>query len=181
MTELEAFVNNDLEPLEKSIVLDRKLLRNARRSYNELALITGLDPEEAAERLNALLDQSVIRDDLLHEKLLLFELGELIESTRERMDGATKDEDFGGMVRAAVSGIKLTLEQIDKRRKAIDGQLAKLSDEQAKQVAAVFSVAIELVIAELKKELPEQDEEVIRVTFERVLPDAIDKVEGLSA
>lgn len=171
----------ELEPLQKSIVIDRLLLRNARKTYKEISELTGIPTDEVAERLMMLLDETPLRDDLIEEKLLLHELGELVETTRDRLTTATKDEDFGSIVRAQTATIKLLLEQIDKRRKAIDVDLATLNEAQARHVATAFGVAMELVLLKLEEQLPDTDKEVIRVTFREVLPDAIERVEAVGS
>lgn len=167
----------DIAPLIDSPALNKKLLKNARQPINVIAERTGLPAGEVAERLMLLLDATNWRDDLLEEKLLLYELQVLTEDIRARMKTASTDEDYGSMARAQLASIKLMLDQLDKRRKLIDGDLATLTQAEAKIVASAFEVAMEMTVQRLLTEHPGWDAEVIRTTMTEVLPFAVAAVE----
>ena len=75
---IERNAESGIEPLVDSPALNKLLLRNARKSFNEISQITGIPVGEVAERLTNLLDNRTWRDDLMEEKLLLAEVGMLV-------------------------------------------------------------------------------------------------------
>lgn len=170
----------ELEPLVSSPAQNKLLLRHARKSIPEIAEITGIPANEVAERLYDLTVAGVNwRDDLVEEKLLLNDLAQLLDDVREKMTGwDVEDEGWASMARVQLQTIKLMLEQLDKRRKAVDGDLAKITEAQAKMVASAFEVAQEMAVRQIEKEHPEWDVEVVRTTLRDVLPAAIEEVEG---
>ena len=170
----------ELEPLVSSPAQNKLLLRHARKSIPEIAEITGIPATEVAERLYKLTVEGVNwRDDLVEEKLLLNDLAQLLEDVRAKMSGFNvEDEGWASMARVQLQTIKLMLEQLDKRRKAVDGSLAAITEEQAKMVVSAFEVAQEMAARRIEREHPEWDAEVIRTTLREVLPEAIEAVES---
>ena len=164
--------------LVSSPALNKKLLRNARKSIREIAEETGLPAEEVAERMSNLLAERNWRDDLMEERLLLIEMGQLIEDIRERMREASTDEDYGSMARAQLSAIKLTMDQITKRRKALDGELASVTMAQARLMGEAIKIAMERAVLTLEQQFPEINGEAVRVAFEDALPGAMAVVDA---
>jgi len=164
--------------LVSSPALNKKLLRNARKSIGEIAEETGLPAEEVAERMSNLLAERNWRDDLMEERLLLIEMGQLIEDIRERMREASTDEDYGSMARAQLSAIKLTMDQITKRRKALDGELASVTMAQARLMGEAIKIAMERAVLTLEQQFPEINGEAVRVAFEDALPGAMAVVDA---
>lgn len=175
MTETSA----ELEPLKESSALNRLLLRNARKSFVEISAITGIPVGEVAERLTHLLDNTDMRDDLYEEKLLLAEVGMLVNDIRERMSRHTvDDEGWASMARVQLQAIKTLMEQLDKRRKAVDGKLATLTLEQAALMASAIKLAQEWAVVNIQKKYPDLDVEIIYAEFEEALPRAVEYLES---
>jgi hypothetical protein len=171
--------SKDLTPLVESPAVNRLLLRNARKSFREISEITGIPVEEVAERLTLLLDNTDMRDDLYEEKLLLAEVGMLINDIRDRMSRTkVEDEGWASMARVQLQAIKTLMEQLDKRRKAVDGKLSMLSMAQAQLMAEAIRIAQERAILNIRQKYPEMDAEIIYTEFEDALPQAIEFLEA---
>lgn len=168
----------ELEPLADSPALNRLLLRNARRSPNEIAAMTGIPAEEVAERLSVLLDNRSWRDDLMEEKLLLADAADLMANIRERLDRLGMDDEawFSG-ARVQLQVIKVLLEQLADRRKAVDGKLSSLTMEQAQDFAATIKMAHDIMMTALERKYPDLDQEIIYAEWEEALPQAIERLE----
>lgn len=173
-------MTTELVPLVSSPAQDKLLMRHARKTIPEIAELTGIPSAEVAERLHELVVVGVNwRDDLIEEKLLLNDLAQLLDDIREKMKGwDVEDEGWASMARTQLAVVKVMLEQLDKRRRAVDGDLAMVTEAQAKMIATAFGVASEMAVAQIQKAHPEFDSELIRTTLEDVLPAAIQEVEN---
>jgi len=115
----------------------------------------------------------------MEEKLLLAEVGMLVEDIRERMSRyGVEDEGWASMARVQLQAIKTMMEQMDKRRKAVDGQLSLVTEMQAKLMGMAIGLAMDRAVLDLRQMYPDVDEFVIRETFENALPLAIQTVEA---
>jgi hypothetical protein len=171
--------STELAALEDSPVLNKMLLKNARKSPAEIEKLTGIPASEVAERLMSLLDNRSWRDDLMEEKLLLLDVSMLIDDIRERMSRfGVEDEGWASMARVQLQSIKTILEQMDKRRKAVDGQLALVTMLQAQLMAEAIKLAQERAILNIRLKYPELDTEIIYAEFEEALPLAIEYLEA---
>lgn len=169
----------ELEVLEESPAINKLLLRNARQSFNIIAKVTGIPAEEVGERLVALLDNPGWRDDLMEEKLLLAEINMLVDDIRDRMSRTNvEDEGWASMARVQLAAIRTMLEQLDKRRKAVNGELALVTRKQAELFGAAIRLAQERAVFNIQKKYPDLDAEIIYTEFEEALPGAIEYVEN---
>lgn len=172
--EIIQYAQQGLEQLEESPALNRLLLKNARKSANDIHAITGIDASEVAERLTILLDTGSWRDDLQEEKLILLEVGMLVDDIKTRMQRLNiDDEAWASMARVQLASLKTLMEQIDKRRKAIDGKLALVTLDQARLMGAAIKLAQEQAVFNLVKKFPELSEEIIYAEFDSEFPKAI--------
>ena len=168
-----------LDVLQDSPALNRILLRNARKSLTDIATATGIPTAEVSERLSVLLDDAGWRDDLMEEKLLLKEIAMLVDDIRERMARSSlEDEAWASMARVQLQAIKTLLEQVEKRRKAVDGKLALVTMMQAQFMAEAIKIAQEHAVLNIRKKYPELDVDIIYTEFEEALPGAIKFLEA---
>lgn len=173
-----AVLSGDIEPLKDSPAINRLLLKHARKSHAEIAKLTGLSPQEVAERLTALLDNRSWRDDLMEEKLLLAEMGMFMDDVRDRMSRfSVDDESWASMARVQLAAIKTSLEQLDKRRKAVDGRLSVLTMEQAQYFAEAIKLNNQLTAENLALKFGITEEEVY-AEWEESFPKAITMLEA---
>ena len=172
-------MTTELEPLKESAALNKLLLRNARQSNVVISQRTGIPVEEVAERLEALLNNPDWRNDLMEEKLLLAEVSMLVDDIRERMSRYNvEDEGWASMARVQLAAIRTMLEQLDKRRKAVNGELALVTRMQAELFAQAIRLAQERAVLNIQKKYPELDGEIIYAEFEEALPGAIEFLEN---
>lgn len=177
--EIELRANAELEPLQESAALNKLLLRNARQSLVVISQKTGIPVDEVSERLTALLDNPSWRDDLMEEKLLLAEVTMLVDDIRDRMSRYdVEDEGWASMARVQLAAIRTMLEQLDKRRKAVNGELALVTKGQAELFAQGLQLAMERAAFTLQKQFPDADPELIYEVVESGLPEAIEYVEA---
>ena len=163
-----------IEPLIDSPALNKLLLRHARRSFTEIAAITGIPVGEVAERLTTLLDNRNWRDDLMEEKLLLAEVGMLVDDIRVRMSRFNvEDEGWASMARVQLQAIKTLIEQMANRRKAVDGKLSLVTRLQAQLMAEAIRIAQERAVLNIERKYPDLDPDIIYAEFEDALPEAI--------
>lgn len=171
--------SKELVPLAESPALNKLLLRNARKSNVEIAEATGIPVGEVAERLTTLLNNPSWRDDLMEEKLLLAEIGMLVNDIRDRMARRNvEDEGWASMARVQLQAIKTLIEQMEKRRKAVDGKLALVTLGQAQLMAEAIKIAQERAVLNIEKKYPELDSEIIYAEFNDALPKAIEFLES---
>jgi DNA-binding Lrp family transcriptional regulator len=165
-------------PLVSSPALDRLLLKNARKTPNTIAEITGIPADEIAERLTTLLEETTLRDDLMEEKLILAEVSMLVGDIRDRMSRVNvEDEGWASMARVQLAALKTLLEQVDKRRKAVDGKLALVNLEQVQMIGAAIRLATDRAALRLSKKYG-IDEEEVYAEFEEQFPAALEYLES---
>ena len=171
---------SEVAPLVSSPELDRRLLRNARKSPAEIELLTGIPAAEVAERLSALLDQRNWRDDLMEEKLLLVQAQDLIHDLQTRLTSAEDTEAYVALARVLTTNVKMLLDQIERRRKNVDSDLQRVTVAQAQLMANAITIAAERAVLELEKMFPEVPSETVRSAFEGGIPEAIKLLEAKS-
>lgn len=168
-----------LTPLVESPALNKLLLKNARKSLMDIATLTGIPVTEVSERLAVLTETGSWRDDLQEEKLLLLEVGILVDDIRTRMGRlSVEDEGWASMARVQLSALKTLMEQLDKRRKAVDGKLALVTLQQAQLMGEAIKLAQAKAAFALVRRFPEIPEEEIYAEFEEALPEAIEYLES---
>jgi hypothetical protein len=171
---IERNAESGIEPLVDSPALNKLLLRNARKSFNEISQITGIPVGEVAERLTNLLDNRTWRDDLMEEKLLLAEVGMLVDDIRTRMSRFNvEDEGWASMARVQLQAIKTLMEQMAQRRKDVDGKLSLVTMLQAQLMAEAIRIAQDRAVLNIERKYPDVDPNIIYVEFEEALPEAI--------
>ena len=95
--------------------LDEKLLSLARKSPQEIADLTGLEPKYIAERIAYLLDSKDWLNDRQEERLLLIEAGAL----KDKAFGMLQDvgpQEFAGVANVVLKSLRLVSERLDARR-----------------------------------------------------------------
>ena len=167
-----------LEVLVESPAINRLLLRHARKSPQDIEALTGIPAGEIAERLTSLLDDPDWRTDLMEEKLLLAEVAMLVDDIRDRMNKSfVEDEGWASMARVQLQALKTLLEQLDKRRKAVDGQLALVSKLQSDMLAEAIRFNNKLT-AESIAEKYGIDAEIVYAEWDENFPKAIEILES---
>jgi hypothetical protein len=115
----------------------------------------------------------------MEEKLLLAEVSMLVDDIRDRMSRYNvEDEGWASMARVQLAAIRTMLEQLDKRRKAVNGQLVLVNRELANIFVTAIKMQQEIAIRNISEKYPELDPEIIYTEFEDALPEAITYIDG---
>ena len=140
--------------------LDEKLLSLARKSPQEIADLTGLEPKYIAERIAYLLNSKDWLNDRQEERLLLIEAGALKDRAFSMLQDVGPQE-FAGVANVVLKSLRLVSERLDARRKLVDGDIQKITAAHAKIFAQAFDVALAYIVAGFKAfEGVPSDEEV---------------------
>ena len=140
--------------------LDEKLLSLARKSPQEIADLTGLEPKYIAERLAYLLDSKDWLNDRQEERLLLIEAAALKDRAFSMLQDVGPQE-FAGVANVVLKSLRLVSERLDARRKLVDDDIQKITAAHAKIFAQAFDVALAYIVAGFKAfEGVPSDEEV---------------------
>ncbi len=126
--------------------LDEKLLSLARKSPQEIADLTGLEPKYIAERIAYLLDSKDWLNDRQEERLLLIEASSL----KDKAFGMLEDvgpQEFAGVANVVLKSLRLVSERLDARRKLVDSDIERITAAHAKIFASAFDAALAYIIA----------------------------------
>ncbi len=126
--------------------LDEKLLSLARKSPQEIADLTGLEPKYIAERIAYLLDSKDWLNDRQEERLLLIEASSL----KDKAFGMLQDvgpQEFAGVANVVLKSLRLVSERLDARRKLVDSDIERITAAHAKIFAQAFDAALAYIIA----------------------------------
>lgn len=134
--------------LERSS-LDEKLLSLARRSPQEIAEVTGLEPQYVAERISFLLDSKDWLSDRQEERLLLIEAASLKDRAFEMLE-ATGPQEFAGVANVVLKSLRLVSDRLDARRKIVDDDIGKITRAHAKMFAEAFDTALRFIVEGFK-------------------------------
>lgn len=126
------------ESPEERSALTEKLLANARKSPQELAEITGLKPEDAVSRLAALLEDRGWMTERMEERLLIIELGDMIQDARKVLKRAEYDpENYANVANVVLKGFAQMAQRFDQRRKLVDADLEKVTASYARKMVEI--------------------------------------------
>jgi hypothetical protein len=157
--------------------IDAKILKNARKSITELAELTGLSPNEVAEKRSNLLDSTNSLTDRQEEKLLLIDLAELIDDAKKQLEHAEDVTEYSSMFKSVLTGYRLVADRLDARRKSVDDDINRISSIQARMWGEAIKLAQEKSKFELQRLFPDVDEYIIDAIFEDSLTLAVKEIE----
>lgn len=157
---------------------DRIILRNARLSLEEIAEMVGMTPAEVDIRLAELLRSRDHLSERQEERLLIIEMGDLIDDVKARMQGA-KDEDYADIANVALRGYEAISKRLDARRKLSELDISEISRAQGEMFLAIILEAITQVANWFEEVHPDLDFDIrteMEEAFDRALPEARDEV-----
>ena len=158
--------------------MDRIILKNARLSIEEISELTGIEAAEVDVRLRAMLRSRDHLSDRQEERLLIIEMGDLIDEVRNRMSGAT-DDNYADIANVALRGYEAISKRLDARRKLVEVDVAEISRAQGEMFLAIFIEAINMVGNYMEEVHPDLDFDIrgeLEEAFDRALPEARDEV-----
>ena len=158
--------------------LDEMLLRNARRSPEEIEARTGVPAREAMERLSHLLSARDWLTERQEERLLIMELGDLIDDVKRRLEFVS-EQYYSDTANVALRGYEAIGKRMDARAAITEQEMAEITRVQAEVYIDTLNETIQMTmdyVAEVYPDMDTQLEEAIVSGFQRSLPTAYEKI-----
>lgn len=158
--------------------LDRLLLSEARNPANsiaDIAEVTGLTPEQAANRLSELYTEKGALTDLYRERQLLEDVYSIYEDIKERAQNAS-ERNQAGLYNALRQMIALMFDRLEKARNANKRDINTVSELHARIMIEAVSLAFEKALFELQKRYPEIERDELTEIMGEALPLALGKI-----
>lgn len=147
-----------VETKAERTALTERLLANARKSPIELAEETGLTPEEAVSRLAALLEDRGWMTERMEERLLIIELGDMIQDARKVLKRAEYDpENYANVANVVLKGFAQMAQRFDQRRKLVDADLERVTAAYARKMVEIVQEGAMATINDLMDLHPDID------------------------
>lgn len=158
--------------------LDELLIRHARKSPEEIEEKTGIPAREAMERLGQLLAARDWMTERQEEKLLIQEMGDLIDNTRDRMEHAS-EQYYSDIANVALRGFEAIGKRMDARAAITEMEMAEITRIQAEVYIDTLDKLVQKTIeyiAEVYPDMPAELEAAIVAGFQRNLQEAYNEV-----
>lgn len=160
--------------------LDELLIRHARKSPQEIEEKTGVPAREAMERLGHLLTARDWMTERQEEKLLIMEMGDLIDETRVRME-TVSEQYYSDTANVALRGYEAIGKRMDARAAITEMEMAEITRTQAEVYIETLNRTVQKTIEYIAEVYPDMDprlEEAIVAGFQRTLPEAYEEIKG---
>lgn len=171
---LEAF---KAERRERS-ALDELLIANARKSPEKIEAATGIPAEQAMERLAHILRARDWMSERMEERLLIIELGELIDNVKARLENVS-EQYYSDTANVALRGYEAIGKRMDTRLAITEMEMSQITRVQAEVYIETLNELIQQTIQYISEVYPDMDlalEETITAGFQRNLQAAYDKI-----
>lgn len=179
-TELEvAKQNREAERKQRSAV-DELLIRNARKSPEQIEAMTGIPADQAMERLGMLLRSRDWMTEKQEKRLLLIELGDLIEDVKGRLRDVS-EQYYADTANVALRGYEQIGKRLDAQTAITEEEMAEITRVQAEVYIDTLRELVGMVVDYIAEVHPEMDlemEATINSGFQKYLPEAYAKVRG---
>jgi hypothetical protein len=166
------------EERRKRSNIDRLLLQNARLSPNEIAEKTGLPVDRAMSRLHDLLRSRDHLSDRMEERLLIIEMGDLIDDMKARMQAAG-DQFYGDIAAVTLRGYEAIGKRLEQRRRMNELDLAEITQAQGEMILAIFAETLHDQAEYLEELHPDSEWDIydgIEAAFAYALPLAQERI-----
>lgn len=160
--------------------LDEMLLRNARKSPEEIEAKTGIHAREAMERIAHLLSARDYMTERMEEKLLILEMGDLIDETRSRME-TVSEQYYSDTANVALRGYEAIGKRMDARAAITEQEMAEITRTQAEVYIETLNRTIQKTLDYVAEVFPDMDpqlEAALISGFQRSLPEAYEEIKG---
>lgn len=160
--------------------MDELIIRYARKSPEEIEFHTGIPARDAMERLGELLKARDWMTERQEEKLLIMEMGDLIDTTRDRMEHVS-EQYYSDTANVALRGYEAIGKRMDARAAITDMEMAEITRTQAEVYIETLNKTVQKTIEYIAEVYPDMDpalEEAIIAGFQRTLPDAYEEVKA---
>lgn len=153
---------------------DRLLLTYARLALSEIEEKTGIPASEAGLRLNELLRARDHLSERQEERLLIIELGDLIDDVKGRMSGANND-NYADIANVALRGYEAIAKRFDARRKLTEADMAEITRSQGEMFLAILLESINIAANYLEELHPDLEFDIrndLEAAFDFAIPQA---------
>lgn len=158
--------------------LDELLLANARKSPEHIEDVTGIPAEQAMERLAHLLRTRDWMSERMEERLLIIELGNLIEGVKARLENVS-EQYYSDTANVALRGYEAIGKRMDTRLAITEMEMSEITRVQAEVYIETLNKLIQKTMEYVAEVYPEMDlelEEAITTGFQRNLQAAYDEI-----
>lgn len=158
--------------------MDELLLRNARKSGEELEELTGIPARQAVERLGFLLRSRDWMTERQEERLLILELSDLIDDVKVRLE-TVSEQYYSDTANVALRGYEAIGKRMDARLAVTEAEMAEITRVQAEMYIETLNEVVQKTIEYIAEVYPDMDpglEDAIIAGFQRSLKPAYDKV-----
>lgn len=135
---------------------DKALLDSAAKgmSAQEMSEVTGLPPERCKIRVDELLSERNVYDEVQKRQLQEYRVNKFIEQIEEHIENFGLDSKMAGVL---LNGIKTLGDLVTQSEKITADQLRVITESQARAMIMLFSAATERAKEILLREYPEVD------------------------
>lgn len=158
--------------------MDELLIRNARKSGEELEEITGIPARQALERLGFLLRSRDWMTERQEERLLILELSDLIDDVKKRLENVS-EQYYSDTANVALRGYEAIGKRMDARLAVTEAEMAEITRVQAEMYIETLNEVVQATIEYVAEVYPEMDPELetaLVTGFQRNLKPAYDKI-----
>ena len=149
-----------IDAREKRSAQTELLLQHARKSLNEISSLTGLSEMELSEKYARLFEDRGWRTERMEERLLLIELGDLLDDSKQRLKNAT-DDNYASVARVVLASITLIANRFDMRRKLVEEDITEITRANASLFGDAYDLALKHTVSGLRQLHPDiTDDEV---------------------
>lgn len=169
----------EAERRERS-AMDELLIRNARKSPDQIEAATGIPAQQAMERLAFILRSRDWMTERMEERLLLIEMGDLIDGVKARLEHAS-EQYYADTANVALRGYEAISKRMDARRNITEDDMAEITRVQAEMYIEVLNEAVGETAdyaAEVFPDIAVEVQDAVTSGFQRALPKAYDKIRG---
>lgn len=169
----------DAERRERN-AMDELLIANARKSPAQIEEATGIPAAQAMERLAHILRDRGWMTDRMEERLLLIEMGDLIDNVKDRLDNVS-EQYYSDTANVALRGYEAISKRMDARKMVTEEEMSEYTRIQAETYIEVLNEVLGEMLSYVGEVYPDMDvalENAITTGFQRALPKAYEKVMG---
>lgn len=167
----------DAERRERN-AMDELLIANARKSPEQIEEATGIPASQAMERLAHILRSRDWMTDRMEERLLLIEMGDLIDSVKRRLANAS-EQYYADTANVALRGYEAISKRMDARKMITEEEMSEYTRVQAETYIEVLNDVLGEQMEYVAEVYPDMDvelENAMMSGFQRALPKAYAKI-----
>jgi hypothetical protein len=158
--------------------MDELLIANARKSPEQIEEATGIPANQAMERLAMILRSRDWMTDRMEERLLLIEMGDLIDGVKKRLQHVDT-QYYADTANVALRGYEAISKRMDARKMVTEEEMSEYTRIQAETYIETLNEAVADTLVYIAEVYPDMDvdlETAVMTGFQRALPKAYEKI-----